>query len=161
MTTPASTPLWIELFAEVLRSQQDRVLAVRADHAEAEGWTGTEFARRIGGAASALDAAGCRPGDVVPALITTSPEALALVVAGSVTGRPLAPLSPRLTVTELAACVEKLDSAVVVCEPGSAGVGHELARRCGRKLAVIGEIPATVHTPELAAEPGDIAYVLH
>src|SRR3954468_16116001 len=124
MTDRASgTPLWIDLVAQALEAGRDRVLVLPGNDPGA-GWTGSELTRRIGGAAALLDRAGCPPGTVVPALMTTRPEAMAAVVAGAVTRRPVAPLSPRLTVAELADCVGDLDSPVILCEPGSLELGR-------------------------------------
>ncbi|MEV6876852.1 fatty acid--CoA ligase family protein [Amycolatopsis sp. NPDC051128] len=155
----AATPLWIDLVARALEAGRDRVLVVPAGEPGA-GWTGAELARRIGGAAALLDAAGCPRGGTVPALMTTRPEAMATVVAGAATRRPIAPLSPRLTVTELADCLTDLESPVLLCEPGSAEIGGELARRCGRRLAVVGNLPRA-EAPALSAAADETAFVLH
>jgi acyl-CoA synthetase (AMP-forming)/AMP-acid ligase II len=150
-------PLWLDQIADVLHTWRERVL-VRS--VEDTVWTGRDLAGRIGGAARVLDDAGCRAGQVVPALVTTRPQSLALVVAGAATGRPLAPLSPRLTVHELARCVAEADSPVLLCEPEWREVGHALARECGRELFLVDEFrPAEV--PALSAPPDAVAFVLH
>jgi len=151
-----NAPLWLDLVADVLHT--DRVLFRSVD--DPVGWTGQELAARIGGAARLLDDAGCRPGQVVPALVTTRPSSLALVVAGAATGRPLAPLSPRLTVPELARCVADGDSPVLLCEPEWRDVGDALARACGRALVLVDDLrPAS--PPTLSAPPDAVAFVLH
>lgn len=149
--------LWLDLVADVLHTHRERVLVRSVDDVR---WTGRDFAGRIGGAARILDDAGCRAGQVVPALITTRPRSLALVVAGAATGRPLAPLSPRLTVRELAKCVQDTDSHVLLCAPEWREVGHALTRDLGRELFVVDDLsPASV--PSLSAPPDAVAFVLH
>ncbi|MEU4248832.1 fatty acid--CoA ligase family protein [Amycolatopsis sp. NPDC026612] len=160
MTDRASgTPLWIDLVARAVEAGRDRVLVVPGDDPGA-GWTGAELTRRIGGAAALLDRAGCPPGTVVPALMTTRPEAMAVVVAGAVTRRPVAPLSPRLTVAELADCAGALDSPVILCEPGSIALGRALAGACGRQLVPVGDL-APAPPPPLSAAADATAFVLH
>jgi acyl-CoA synthetase (AMP-forming)/AMP-acid ligase II len=150
--------LWLDQIAEVLHTWRDRVLVRSVD--DTNGWTGRDFADRIGGATLVLDDAGCRTGQVVPALVTTRPESLALVVAGAATGRPLAPLSPRLTVRELARCVADADSSVLLCEPEWQDIGEALARECGRTLFVVDQL-SPAPPPPLSAPPAGIAFVLH
>ena len=157
---PSGRHLWIRQVAATLRYGHDSVLVCPADQPE-RGWTGGELARRIGGAAALLDTAGCPRGTVVPALLTTRPESMALVVAGAATGRPLAPLSPRLTVAELADCLADLESPVLLCEPESVDAGLALAERCQRKLIVVDDLPANDDVPALSAAGDAKAFVLH
>ncbi|ADJ45607.1 acyl-CoA synthetase, long-chain fatty acid:CoA ligase [Amycolatopsis mediterranei S699] len=160
MTVQASgTPAWIDLVAQALETGRDRVLLTAADQPGTR-WTGAELTRRIGGATALLDQTGCPPGTVVPALMTTRPEAMAMVVAGAATGRPLAPLSPRLTVAELADCLADLDCPILLSEPGSADIGRALARRCGRRSVVVGDLPRA-DAPALTAAAEHTAFVLH
>ena len=144
---PSGRHLWIRQVAATLRYGHDSVLVCPADQPE-RGWTGGELARRIGGAAALLDTAGCPRGTVVPALLTTRPESMALVVAGAATGRPLAPLSPRLTVAELADCLADLESPVLLCEPESVDAGLD-------------DLPANDDVPALSAAGDAKAFVLH
>src|SRR5690348_3910987 len=150
-------PSWVELVGDALTAAGDRVIAIDA---EATTLTARELRHQVGGAVDLLDRAGIRAGHTVPALITMRPASLALVLAGATTGRPLAPLSGRLTVHELAQCLEGLDGPVVLAEPQWAQVGRELAERCGRELVVVDGVAATAPVP-LSAPTDSIAFVLH
>jgi acyl-CoA synthetase (AMP-forming)/AMP-acid ligase II len=95
------------------------------------------------GAADWLDAIGAPAGRPVAALVSTGMDAGALMIAGATTGRPLAPLGPRLTERELVACLGPLDSEVLVAEPACAELADAVARATGRRLAVLPLPPAT------------------
>src|ERR1700730_3901975 len=98
------------------RVSMDWVSMVRAAQATAapavvtstRTWSGEHLLSQAAGAADWLRARGLPQGHAVPALLEASPEALALVLAGAAAGRPIAPLGPRLTVAELAGCVQRL-----------------------------------------------------
>ena len=152
---------WIDRVAEAIRDGADRVLLMSADDPVDGGWTGQEFARRIAGAARLLDDAHCPTATVLPALLSTSPESMALVVAGAATGRPLAPLSPRLTLRELAGQLSGLDSDFLLCEPESLDVGRALAQQCGRRVLVTAPLPVPTGGMTLRADGADTAFVLH
>lgn len=117
-------------------------------------WSGRELLARAAGAARVLS--GLPPGVPVPALLHASPEAVALVLAGAATGRPMAPLGPRLTERELAGCVERLPSPVLLAQPEFAG----LAGKLGRPVLVIDAMPRAAGPLPVPAA-GDTALVLH
>src|SRR5271156_3039386 len=79
--------------------------------------SGRELLGRARTAADFLTALDGADGFAVPALLTTNGDALALLLGGAVAGRPLAPLGPRLTSTELAAMVRATGSRVLLTEP--------------------------------------------
>src|SRR5688572_10634190 len=79
-------------------------------------WTGRELLDRAAGAAQWLDSLGLPPGTEVPALVATSAEAMALVIGGAGSGRPLAPLGVRMTAREIAAVLEPMRSPVVIAQ---------------------------------------------
>jgi len=91
-------------------------------------------------AASWLDRIGTSPGIAVPALLSTTPEAVALAVAGALGDRPLAPLNPRLTVRELIACIEPLGAPIIIAEESSSKIAHEVAARIGCKVAIVPDL---------------------
>nr|BFE38940.1 fatty acid--CoA ligase family protein [Actinomadura rugatobispora] len=122
-------------------------------------WSGRELLDRAAGAAGWLDSLDLPEGAPVPALVASSPEALALVIAGAGAGHPIAPLGTRMTASEVATVVAGLDAPVVLAQPEYAELGREVAERTGRRLVPLppfepGERP-------LAARPEDIAIVLH
>src|SRR5216684_1894582 len=101
MTNPAG-PDWVSM---VLAAHGGPAPAVITGQAT---WSGADLIRQAAGAARWLASCGLPDGRPVPALLEASPEALALVLAGAATGRRIALLGPRLTVLELAGCIERL-----------------------------------------------------
>ena len=101
MTEPTSLD-WVSIVGAA------QATTARAVVAAASTWSGEDLLGRAADAADWLSRAGLPEGVPVPALLEASPEALALVLAGAATRRPIAPLGPRLTVRELAGCIERL-----------------------------------------------------
>lgn len=134
---------WLELIAP--RQASDDPAVVTADGT----WSGRELFARAAGAADFLDAAGARIGEPVVALLTSTPAAFALTIGAAATDRALAPLGPRLTVSELAPCIEALPGSVLVAEPGSQALGEHLAASTGRRLALL---------PDLAVSSRSLAF---
>ena len=77
----------------------------------------------------------------MPALLEASPEALALVLAGAATRRPIAPLGPRLTVRELAGCIERLAAPCLVTQPPFADIAAAVAAGLGLEVLALDELP--------------------
>ena len=146
----------------------------------AQTWSGHELLGRAVGAVRWLSGAGLPEGVPVPALLEASPEALALVLAGAATRRPVAPLGPRLTVRELAGCIERLAAPCLVTQPPFADIAVAVAADLGLKVLILDELPgqAELILDELPGQaggrgrvpgvrplpvprPGDTAVVLH
>lgn len=120
-----------------------------------------ELTRMTAGALELLDEVGAPPGAAVPALLTTRPTSIALLLAGALSGRPLAPLGPRLTPRELLACVEGLAGPVLLTEPEWKKVAEEVARSAGKRVVAI-EGSASANRPLPTVEdPEAVAFVLH
>jgi acyl-CoA synthetase (AMP-forming)/AMP-acid ligase II len=134
---------WLALYG---RRADDDAPAVVGETARL---TSRELTRLAAGAADWLDVAGAPAGRPVAALVSTTVEAFALAIAGAATRRPLAPLGPRLTATELRAALLPLAPSVVVAEPAAAGLAREAAGSLG--------IPVEVH-PELQPSRRPLAY---
>ncbi len=122
-------------------------------------WSGRELMDRAAGAARWLETLGEPEGTAIPALVASSPEALALTVGGAGSGRPMAPLGVRMTGSEIAAVVGALPARTLIAQPEFAELGREVAERTGRRLALVPEPEPDGRT--LAAGPDDIAIVLH
>ncbi|MCW2947932.1 MAG: putative acyl-CoA synthetase, long-chain fatty acid:CoA ligase [Actinoallomurus sp.] len=116
----------------------------------------------LGRAATAADflvRLGVPAGCPVPALLTTNADALALLLGGAAANRPLAPLGPRLTVTELAGPVRESRAPVLLTEPEWAGVAAEVAAATGVRVA---PVPVLRPSGQDLAEPGGpVAVHLH
>lgn len=123
-------------------------------------WTSSELLRRAAGAAGWLDAAGMPRGRVVPALVGTERDSFALLLAGAATGRPLAPLGPRLTAEEIAACMRGLESDVLVAAARFADVAARVAEVAGCRVL---PLPAFAASDRPLPTPGAdaFAFVLH
>ncbi|MEV5829746.1 class I adenylate-forming enzyme family protein [Spirillospora sp. NPDC052242] len=122
-------------------------------------WSGHELMDRAGGAACWLDSLDLPAGAAVPALVASSPEALALVVGGAGSGHPIAPLGVRMTAAEVAAVVEPMASPVVVAQEEFAALGRRVAERTGRRFEPVP--PLAPRQRDLRAGPEDVAIVLH
>jgi acyl-CoA synthetase (AMP-forming)/AMP-acid ligase II len=108
-----------------------------------------------------LEEIGADPGQPVAALVTTSPDVIALTLAAAAAGKPLAPLGPRLTERELVPCVQGICAKVLVAEPAYAGLGERVAAASGARLSVLPgfSVAAAIDLPEPGME--DIAVILH
>jgi acyl-CoA synthetase (AMP-forming)/AMP-acid ligase II len=124
-------------------------------------WTGEQLMWRAAGAADWLDEAGAPVGSAVACLLSTSAPAVALTVAGATTGRPMAPLGPKLTVDELSACVARLDATVLVAEPEFAELAGAVATRTGIRIELIPTIPPSSRPLDLDPPPDTVAAILH
>ena len=129
----------------------------------AQTWSGNRLLTHAGGAARWLSEAGLPEGVPVPALLEASPEALALVLAGAATRRPIAPLGPRLTARELAGCIERLAAPCLLTQPPFADMAAAVAADLGLKVLTLDELPGPVCgvEPLPVPSPGDTAVVLH
>ena len=156
MTKPAS-PDWVSMVA----CAQDTVAPAVVTAAST--WSGQQLLGQAAGAARWLSGAGLPEGVPVPALLEASPEALALVLAGAATRRPIAPLGPRLTGRELAGCIERLAASRLVTQPLFADMAEAVAADLGLKVLVVDELSGPVagsgRLP--VPRPGDTAVVLH
>ena len=125
-------------------------------------WSGDELLYRAAGAADWMLRAGIAQGTPVPALLQCSGTSLALLLAGAATGRPLAPLGPRLTQRELVTCIQRLGAPVLVAQPSFADVAAEVASQAGCRVAVIEAVAGTLAPPMLPTpDPTDTALILH
>lgn len=123
-------------------------------------WSGSELLERSAGAVDHLTELADQGGPI-PALITSTPGALAYVMGGAQCGRPLAPLGPRLTANELRPCVEGLNGAVILTEEAFTPLAREVAEATGCRVEVIAVPPRAKRPPGRSPLPGDTAFVLH
>ena len=156
MTKPTS-PDWVSMVGAAQATTAPAVITV------GQTWSGKELLVRAAGAACWLSGAGLPEGVPVPALLEASPEAIALVLAGAATRRPIAPLGPRLTVRELAGCIERLAAPGLVTQPPFADMAAAVAADLGLKVLTLDELPGRVvgSGPLPVPSPDGTAVVLH
>src|SRR4051812_25013932 len=131
---PSGHRTWSQRVLDHLRQSPDRPAIASVTSGSIETWTGSELIARIAGAGTFLDEASIPAGELVPALLTQRPESVALLLAGALTNRPLAPLSPRMTFHELSGCLALLPGEVLVSEPTSLELAKDLAWASGKRL---------------------------
>ena len=129
--------------------------------ADGESWSGNELMRRAAGSADWLDEIAVPPKCAVAALLSTSADAVALIIAGAATQRPVAPLGPRLTVAELSACLSRLDSPVLVAEPAFAEVAAAVGAETGKRVELLPRIPRSARPLDLRPPSDAVAAILH
>ncbi len=146
---------WLELVAQRADSSEPAVITA------GETWSGRELLARGAGAAEFLDSVGAPSGKPIVALLTGTPSAFALLIGAAATDRALAPLGPRLTVSELAPCVQALDAEVIIAESASAELGQALAERCGLRLAMLRPVHASSRRLPTTIDSSRPAAILH
>jgi acyl-CoA synthetase (AMP-forming)/AMP-acid ligase II len=98
-------------------------------------------------------------GQPLPALLTTNARALALLISGAAANRPLAPLGPRQTPTELAEMVSRSGSPVLLTEAAFAETARQVAEAVGITAVTIPSLP--VSRRSLHETSGPTAIYLH
>jgi acyl-CoA synthetase (AMP-forming)/AMP-acid ligase II len=126
-----------------------------------ESWTRAELASMTAGANDILDSSGVATGELVPALLSNRPMSVAVLLAGALSRRPLAPLAPRLTRRELLACVERLPGGVLLTEPEWLDMATDLAAATGKRVVVLAEPVHGSGALHARADPDGIAFVMH
>jgi acyl-CoA synthetase (AMP-forming)/AMP-acid ligase II len=156
-----SDATWSRRVLASLAALSDTPAVISADAGSVESWSGEEFLRMIGGALDVLDALGVEAGHVVPALFASQPAAIAMMLAGAVSDRPLAPLAPRSTQRELLAVVNNLSGDTLLTDPQWANMAHHLADSTGRRVQVI-EGPSFSDRQVIPNDdPDGIAVIMH
>ncbi|MGE0877162.1 MAG: class I adenylate-forming enzyme family protein [Acidimicrobiia bacterium] len=146
---------WIEAVMRRAGSPERAVITAEGD------WSGVELIERAAGAADWLDSIGVPDGASVPALLSTSLPACALLVAGAGSNRPLAPMGPRLVTRELAACLSAHDSPVIVTQPQFAEAAEAAAARTGHAVHVIPEFARSSRRLATTADYDSLALIMH
>jgi acyl-CoA synthetase (AMP-forming)/AMP-acid ligase II len=146
-------------YSEMIAAHQE--LPGPALLADQDAWTWPQLLRLITTAARWLERLGGPAGAPVAALLSTSPAAIALTLAGAATGRPLAPLGPRLTERELTPCVRGIGSEFLVVEPEYSAIGERVAAAADARFV---PLPELAEAPDVdLPTPGmdDLATILH
>jgi acyl-CoA synthetase (AMP-forming)/AMP-acid ligase II len=124
--------------------------------------TGSGLIGAAAGAAGWFESFGLPAGLPLPALVTTSADTLAMLLAGAAVGHPLAPLGPRLTAPELSGAVSGLGAQVLLHEPAFAGLAAELAQATGVRSVPVTGLPEGSDVDRLGTPDADsVAAYLH
>ena len=146
-------------YSEIIAAHRD--LPAPAILTSAASWTWPELLGHATSAVRWLDQVGAAPGEPVAALVTTGPDAIALTLAAAASGRPLAPLGPRLTERELVPCVQEIGADVLVAEPEFVTLGERVAAAAGARLVTLPVFPASDGIDLPTPRMDDVATILH
>jgi len=149
---------WSERVLEALLRDPDAPAIVSSS--DRRTWTAATLLGMAAGAIDLLDAHGATPGQYVPALLTTRPVSVAMLLAGAWSQRPLAPLGPRMTERELLGCLERLDGELLLAEPEWADKAEHLAAKTGRRVVILDRLPPGAGPCTLRGKP-DVAFMMH
>lgn len=123
--------------------------------------TGDELLRLAAGASGWFDELGFVAGDAIPALMDETRTAIAMVVGGAMSRRPVAPLGTKLALDDLVHAVTGLGARVLFVSPERRELGEQVAAGAGARLVVI-DRPLTPADPlDGGCEPGDTAVIVH
>ncbi|WP_433602473.1 class I adenylate-forming enzyme family protein [Nocardia sp. CA-135953] len=161
MDTLSST--WSQHVLTGLAADPDELAIISVTPEGVQSWTRQDLLENSSGAMKFLDAHGAARDRYVPALVTTRPTSVALLLAGAVSNRPIAPLGPKLTERELLDCLRRLDGDVLLTEPEWADKAARLAAETDCRVAIVEEFtpgePLDAALANTAAT--DIAFMLH
>jgi acyl-CoA synthetase (AMP-forming)/AMP-acid ligase II len=154
-------PTWTQRVVAHLLANPDSPALFSVTSDGVDSWTRGELTSMTSGATDILDGHGVAEGDLVPALLSNRPMSVAMLLAGALSNRPLAPLAPRLTRRELLACVERIPGGILVTEPEWLDMATDLADATGKRVCVVAE-PAFGSAPLTArSDPDGVAFVMH
>jgi acyl-CoA synthetase (AMP-forming)/AMP-acid ligase II len=125
-------------------------------------WTFRELTASAAAWAGWFDSIGLASPAPVAVLLGSSPTAYALLLAGALTSRPLAPLGDRLTISELTACLVPLNASSLLVDKQHAALGLEAAARAQLPCRVLPAAePESCASLDFSRPGDDIALVLH
>jgi acyl-CoA synthetase (AMP-forming)/AMP-acid ligase II len=152
-------PVATATYSEVIAARRE--LPGPALLAGPDAWTWPELLRLTTAAARWLDRLGVPAGAPVAALLITSPGAIALTLAGAATGRPVAPLGPRLTERELVPCVLGIAAPFLIVDPECAAIGERVASAAGARYIPLPEFAESRDVDLPTPGMDDVATILH
>lgn len=161
--SPASSAsvTWTQRVVEHLREDVDTPAVISVTPDRVESWTRADFAAMTSGANALLDEHGVGSGEFVPALLSSRPMSVAMLLAGALSHRPLVPLAPRLTRRELLACVERIPGNVLLTEPDWLDMATDLAAATGKQVIVVTEPTFGTAPLRPRTDPDGVALVMH
>jgi acyl-CoA synthetase (AMP-forming)/AMP-acid ligase II len=152
---------WTHRAVASLRRDPHALATTATSDRPGDAWTAAEMLERAAGGVALLDALGCERGHPIPALFSSRPGALAVLLAGATSGRPLAPVPPRLTVHELSQMIHDLPGQVLLTDTESVETARVLAAATGRRAIVVDEPPRATTGLRVPDDPDQVVLVLH
>jgi acyl-CoA synthetase (AMP-forming)/AMP-acid ligase II len=146
--------LWLECLRETLSGSNRPAVIDQSGTV-----TGSQLMGKSVVAAERLAAVVAAPAKPVPALLSTNADALALLIGGAAANRPVAPVGPRLSESELTDVVRRCGSGVLLAEPQFETIARRVAAFAGARMAVVSSLPVSAYP--LAIECGPVALYLH
>lgn len=158
---PSPLATWTQRVLGHLEREPETIALVEATPDGARTWTRARFRSMVAGSVDLLRAEAALPGEPVPALLTTRPASVAMLVAGAVAERPLAPLAPRMTEPELLACLTRLPGDVLLAEPAYADLARRLAPEVRKRVVLVEDEPCGTGALEPGSDPDRVALAMH
>ena len=125
-------------------------------------WSGPTFLARAAGAAQWLESLELPRAKAVPAFFSaTTGEAAATTLAAAAIGRPLAPLSPRLTVHELLPVLRALNPPVIIADADAMAAATALAAATGARAVELPTPLPETHADLPSPAPAAVLGYLH
>lgn len=122
---------------------------------------GQELLELAAGTSAWFDELGFVAGDAIPALMDETRTAIAMVVGGAMSRRPVAPLGTKLAVDELVHAVTGLGARVLFASPERRELGEQVAAVAGVRLVVVDEPVPPAEPLAGECEPDDTVVIVH
>jgi acyl-CoA synthetase (AMP-forming)/AMP-acid ligase II len=124
-------------------------------------WSYQDLFAHAGGTQRWLDRHQIPVGQPVLALVDSLPDSFALALAAPATGRPLAPLSPRLTVAEVVTAALRLNPSAVIAHSANADLASAVGARIGAPVAIMEHIETAPWTRAIELPEDTPFLVMH
>jgi len=123
--------------------------------------SGRDLLGLAAGASALFDEYGFAPGDGVPALIDETREAIAMLVGGGLSRRPLAPLGTKMPADDLAYSVRGLGAKHLFTSADKLELAEQVARLSGAELVVIDGTITPASPIDAPCEDDDTVVIVH
>lgn len=157
----SSYDTWSQRVVRHLAADVDTPAVISVTAEGLESWTRAELAAATAGVNTFLDDNSVARGELVPALLSSRPMSVAVLLAGALSNRPLVPLAPRLTRRELLACVERLPGGVLLTEPDWLEMATDIASATGKRVSVVTDPSANRSALDANTDPDSVAFIMH
>ena len=153
--------MWSARVLDGLRRDPDAPAIISVVGGAVETWTRSDLLQMAMGAMEFLDVHDVPEREYVPALLTTRPTSVAMLLGGALSHRPLAPLGPRMTERELLACLDRLDGGLLIAEPEWADKAAQLGSQTGRQVAILDRLTPRSGDHDSRPDPDGVAFMMH